>query len=76
MPRFDELLGVVTFAAAGMIAAVSSVPVPSGAPAPIRERRCGTARRRLTGVSGADHPIAQNLKDSHDTPNPIAPPPP
>ena len=33
MPRFDELLGVVTFAAAGMIAAVSFVPVPSFAPA-------------------------------------------
>lgn len=33
MPRFDELLGVVTFAAAGMIVAVSLVPVPSSTPA-------------------------------------------
>ncbi len=33
MPQFDELLGVVTFAAAGMIAAVSLVPVPSSTPA-------------------------------------------
>jgi hypothetical protein len=32
MPRFDELLGVVTFAAAGMIAAVSLVPVPNSTP--------------------------------------------
>jgi len=34
MPRFDELLGITTFAAAGMFVAIALAPVPSGAARP------------------------------------------
>jgi hypothetical protein len=34
MPRFDELLGITTVAAAGMFVAIAFAPVPSGAARP------------------------------------------